>query len=54
MNALAWLIMIVVFMYTAGFALKLWQNKNKAGSIAVFILALAIAVTPFFSVLNSS
>ncbi|MCS0669944.1 hypothetical protein [Cytobacillus firmus] len=53
MDALAWGIMIVVFMYTAGFAFKLWQNKNKAGSIAVLILALAIAVMPFFSVLNS-
>ncbi|WP_264740140.1 hypothetical protein [Cytobacillus firmus] len=53
MDAFAWGIMIAVFMYTAGFAFKLWENKNKAGSIAVLILALAIAVTPFFSVLNS-
>ncbi|WP_164217451.1 hypothetical protein [Virgibacillus sp. YIM 98842] len=45
------LAVFVIFIYTAGFAVKLWKEKNKPGSIAIFLLAIGIVVTPFFSVL---
>lgn len=41
-----------MFFYSVGFSVTLWKDKNKLGSIVVFILALLIVITPFFSVLR--
>ncbi|WP_442598874.1 hypothetical protein [Neobacillus sp. D3-1R] len=52
MTAFTIVLIIFIFFYTAGYSLQLWKEKNKLGSISVFILALALVVTPFFTVLN--
>lgn len=52
MTIVVWLLMIGMFLYTVGFSIELWRQKNKSGSIAVFILAISIVVAPFFSVLS--
>ncbi|WP_156290515.1 hypothetical protein [Oceanobacillus salinisoli] len=50
MNTTITFVVIFVFFYTAGFAVTLWREKNKLGSAAVFLLAVSIVITPFFSV----
>ncbi|WP_157052509.1 hypothetical protein [Ornithinibacillus contaminans] len=52
MNLLIWSVMITMFLYTAGFSITLWKEKNKLGSIAVFLMAISIVITPFFTVLR--
>ncbi|SOC45020.1 hypothetical protein [Ureibacillus acetophenoni] len=52
MNIVVWLIMIGMFLYTIGFSIELWRQKNKSGAIAVCILAISIIIAPFFSVLS--
>ncbi|MFS0600426.1 hypothetical protein [Peribacillus frigoritolerans] len=52
MNIFVWIIMISIFLYTIGYSIELWKDKNKVGSFAVFTLALSIVVVPFLSVLR--
>ncbi|MGM8213762.1 hypothetical protein ACLIBH_13395 [Virgibacillus sp. W0430] len=47
-----WLLILIGFVYTAGFAYTLWKQKNRIGAFSIFLLACAIIVTPFFSVLK--
>ncbi len=49
MTIILWILVFLIFLYTIGFALTLWKDKNKVGSIAVFILALVTIIIPFFS-----
>jgi len=49
MNIVIGIVVFIVFIYTAGFSLSLWKDKNKPGSFAVFIFAISILVVPFFS-----
>jgi hypothetical protein len=49
MIILLWLLVIMVFLYTMGFALSLWKNKNKIGAIAVFFLAVFAIVLPYLT-----
>jgi hypothetical protein len=51
MNTFIILIIIIMFFYTAGFSVQLWKDKNKLGSVTVFIMALTIAIAPFFTIL---
>jgi len=44
------LVVLVTFLYTAGFAVTLWRDKNKIGSFVIFLLAIGVVITPFFSV----
>lgn len=46
------LAMISIFLYTASFSITIWKEKNKVGSIAVFTLALIVAIAPFFTILK--
>lgn len=39
---------IAVFLYTMGFAISIWKQKNKVGAIAVSILACIAIVLPYF------
>ncbi|WP_164745620.1 hypothetical protein [Neobacillus mesonae] len=43
--------LLVIAIYTFGFAISLWKEKQKMGAIAVIFLVLTIMVLPFFSVL---
>ncbi|MDY0406051.1 hypothetical protein P5G51_012210 [Virgibacillus sp. 179-BFC.A HS] len=52
MQILLALIAFVMFFYTGGFAISMWKNKNKIGSIPIFMMAIAIAVLPFFITLR--
>ncbi|MFE8697490.1 hypothetical protein ACFYKT_14195 [Cytobacillus sp. FJAT-53684] len=52
MTMLIWIVMILLFLYTIGFSISLWREKNKAGSIAVFVLAGATVASAFFGVLK--
>ncbi|MFO1443709.1 hypothetical protein KDN24_10905 [Bacillus sp. Bva_UNVM-123] len=52
MTIIIWVSLIILFIYTFGFSISLWNNKNKTGSIAVFLLAIATIVCSFFSVLK--
>lgn len=52
MNYFIILIMIIMFFYTAGFSFQLWKEKNKLGSLVVLTLALAVGITPFFTILR--
>lgn len=52
MNAFILLVVAIIFFYTMGFSIHLWKSKNKMGSISVGILALILAITPFFGVLK--
>lgn len=52
MTLFIYVMMTIMFVYTAGFAVTLWKDKNKSGSIVVFGLAMTIAIAPFFTVLK--
>lgn len=49
MNVFLAIAIVVVFVYTIGFARVLWKEKNKIGSIAVSILACVALVLPYFT-----
>lgn len=52
MNIFVYVMMIIIFLYTTGFTVSLWKDNNKIGSIVVFMLALVVAVAPFFTILK--
>ncbi|MBP2239660.1 hypothetical protein J2Z40_000213 [Cytobacillus eiseniae] len=45
-------LLIILFLYTFGFSIMLWREKNKMASFAVLGLAIATVVSAFFSVLK--
>ncbi|HLR14684.1 MAG TPA: hypothetical protein VK144_02590 [Bacillota bacterium] len=49
---LIWVGMLIVFMYTIGFAKELWKDKNKSGAVVVTFIALGVIITPFLSILR--
>jgi hypothetical protein len=51
LKIVAIIVLLVISIYTAGFAVALWKEKQKFGAAAVFFLTLAILVLPFFSIL---
>ncbi|MFK9090831.1 hypothetical protein [Bacillus salipaludis] len=46
------IVLIVISIYTAGFAVTLWKEKQKYGAAAVIFLTLAILILPLFSILK--
>jgi len=48
-----WIFILIMFFYTAGYSMTLWRERNKVGAISTFILAIAIVITPFFSVFKN-
>ena len=50
MNILLGVFLLLITLYTLGFAITLWKGKQKFGAFMVFILSLAIIVLPFFSI----
>ncbi|HLS61036.1 MAG TPA: hypothetical protein VK044_07900 [Virgibacillus sp.] len=47
-----WFAILIMFLYAFGFSITLWREQNKAGATAIFILAVAIIITPFFQILR--
>ncbi|WP_161493874.1 hypothetical protein [Virgibacillus necropolis] len=50
MTLFVWIMITIVFLYTMGFSIKLWK-ESKVGSCAVALVAVAIVIAPFFTVL---
>lgn len=50
MKIFAFIMMLLITLYTLGFAITLWKEKQKSGAIAVIILSLLIITLPFFSI----
>lgn len=51
MKIFIWISMILMCFYAVHFIIELWKSKSKVGAFVVGILALAIIITPFLSVL---
>ncbi|MFS0861647.1 hypothetical protein [Fredinandcohnia sp. 179-A 10B2 NHS] len=51
MKIFIYVMLIIMISYTVGVAKSLWKD-NKIGAIAIFFLAIAIVVMPFFSILK--
>jgi len=43
-------ILFVITLYTLGFAITLWKDKQKFGALATICLCILIIVLPFFSI----
>jgi len=43
---------IGTFIYTISFSLFVWKQKNKIGSIAIMLLALAALVLPIYTMIT--
>ncbi|MEC1637892.1 hypothetical protein P9E76_06985 [Schinkia azotoformans] len=52
MKIFVYVMMIIIFLYTAGFSVTLWKEKSKVGSIVVFTLALVVVIAPFFTIIK--
>ncbi|WP_453994814.1 hypothetical protein [Bacillus nitroreducens] len=52
MSGFIYLLMLIMLIYTIGFSISLWKDKNKLGSVVIFGFALVIAVAPFFTLLK--
>ncbi|MBP1933910.1 hypothetical protein [Ammoniphilus resinae] len=50
MNTVAFLVLLIITIYTFGFAVSMWKEKRKLGAVAVFFLTLTMIVLPFFSI----
>jgi uncharacterized membrane protein len=50
MNTFAFLVLLIITLYTFGFAITLWKEKQKSGAIAVTFLSLLIMTLPFFTI----
>lgn len=49
MDILYGMLVFAMFVYTVGYAITLWKDKNKIGALGVFWIACLIAVMPFFT-----
>ncbi len=47
-----WIGVLLIFLYTIGFALVQREEKNTLGAWAVLIVALTALVIPFFTILR--
>jgi hypothetical protein len=43
--------LFLITVYTFGFGVTLWKEKQKLSALSVFFLTVAIIVLPFFSIL---
>ncbi len=50
MNIFAFCILLIITLYTFGFAVTLWKEKQKGGAIVVTFLSLLIIILPYFSI----
>ncbi|MBS4215532.1 hypothetical protein [Neobacillus rhizophilus] len=50
MRILSFAVLLVIILYSFGFGITLWKEKQKLGALAVFFLCLTIVVLPFFSI----
>lgn len=48
MIAVTWILVLIMFCYSAFFSVTLWKEKNKGGSVIIMIFALFIAIGPYF------
>lgn len=49
LKILFYIVLFILFLYTLGFAVSLWKEKQKMGALGTLILCLLLIVLPFFS-----
>ncbi|WP_179292787.1 hypothetical protein [Bacillus sp. 7884-1] len=54
MQILIGLALFSIAVYTCGFGVTLWKEKQKMSAIAVFFLSVTIIILPFFSIFKIS
>ncbi|SET28033.1 hypothetical protein SAMN05216389_10847 [Oceanobacillus limi] len=52
MNIVIWIVIGIVVCYSLGFAFTLWKENSKIGAFTMIAMAVAIIVSPFFSILR--
>lgn len=52
MKIVSIIILLGVAIYTLGFAVSLWKEKQKFAAVAVFCLMLSMIILPFFSIFD--
>jgi len=50
MKLLSILILLLIWLYTFGFVITMWKEKQKIAALAVFGLCLLMVVLPFFTI----
>ncbi|MCA1029776.1 hypothetical protein LCL95_01865 [Bacillus timonensis] len=53
MEILSGCLLLIISLYTAGFGITTWKEKNKIGALAILSLAAVILVLPFFTIFKS-
>ncbi|WHY67817.1 hypothetical protein [Neobacillus sp. SuZ13] len=43
--------LFLIIVYTMGFGVSMWKEKQKMGALAIFFLSLCLIILPFFSIL---
>ncbi|WP_155928994.1 hypothetical protein [Bacillus sp. UNC41MFS5] len=51
MEKLIYVSLFLIIVYTMGFGVSLWKEKQKIGAMAIFFLSLCLIILPFFSIL---
>ena len=49
MSYLAMFFAFLISVYTVIFGVEIWKKKNRSGAVGVFILAITVAVLPFYA-----
>lgn len=49
MTILVWVSVVMISVYSLAFAVTLWKQKNRIGSIGVIVLSCACLVLPYFT-----
>lgn len=52
MNIVFIIVLLGISIYSLGFAVSLWKEKQKFAALAVFCLTLSIVILPFFSIFD--
>ncbi|MBV7506698.1 hypothetical protein KW850_15645 [Bacillus sp. sid0103] len=51
MEKLIYVSLFLIIVYTMGFGVSLWKEKQKIGAMAILFLSLCLIILPFFSIL---
>ena len=52
-NTLSIAFLVYVSIYTVSFGIWTWKRKNRLGAVMVFVVALASAALPLYSIFSS-
>ncbi len=50
MKSVTVIVLLIITVYTFGFAITLWKEKQKVECLAVFFLIVTLIILPFFSI----